>query len=590
MPLLYPGHNYLGPGNELDNGPPVDKADEIARVHDYAYHNADSKSDIYKSDFESFKNFTSYFVSNPNLPSFAGAAGIGAKLIGETVLGATIYPFEHNLIGQGANEINKAFGGSDWFEKGPKRSIEQDEAMKKQKTDHDGAGQDQNVSSTDGTNNNPQAGSSLPGGTGADVVATIIKNPHLPTTGMMFKKTWQFYTGAFQFNSLSAREYFGNTSTGLSFSDNTNVLLTPMAALDPGMLALYMSPMEYNNLPEFTIAKMSKIKVVPLGYRLPFQTNEATANFANSQTLVQIAHSVGLNTMYNMAATPYQITAADPTLVTATTTEDDYQTKLYGSANNATKLLGANIGKPTHINLYTAIFSKRGQNTDETNAETPNLIDNIQIQNVNDCKGTPIINFENEFKMGLLKVPNGATVSQRDMLYQTAGNRYYGILNEGVNQTAYSIYTSQVNQDDPNLFGRTGESTANAFNTPANLFNYNSTIEKSYWIQNQIGQHQTPDYTPFIHYGCMAVPNNPALVGTETFSPAVVQWEVCCELYCEFNLNSTNPYANIPYIKKWDPIYYTDTYPRNSGQVVTVANRRFQPAQEIQPPSRVVRI
>nr|QTZ97567.1 VP1/VP2 [Porcine bocavirus] len=37
--LLFPGYNYLGPFNPLENGDPVNKADEAAKKHDQAYNN-----------------------------------------------------------------------------------------------------------------------------------------------------------------------------------------------------------------------------------------------------------------------------------------------------------------------------------------------------------------------------------------------------------------------------------------------------------------------------------------------------------------------------------------------------------------------
>lgn len=35
--LALPGYNYLGPGNDLNNGPPTDRNDAIAQDHDYDY-------------------------------------------------------------------------------------------------------------------------------------------------------------------------------------------------------------------------------------------------------------------------------------------------------------------------------------------------------------------------------------------------------------------------------------------------------------------------------------------------------------------------------------------------------------------------
>ena len=43
--LLYPNHRYLGPGNPIDNGTPVDNADRIAQVHDIEYNSARTKEE-----------------------------------------------------------------------------------------------------------------------------------------------------------------------------------------------------------------------------------------------------------------------------------------------------------------------------------------------------------------------------------------------------------------------------------------------------------------------------------------------------------------------------------------------------------------
>lgn len=95
MKFLYPGHNYLGPGNPLENGAPVDNADKIAKVHDFEYHNATSEQDIFASDRKAIFNFAKDFVSHPNLPSLAGAAGLSIKHAVENRTGV-IYPTGEN--------------------------------------------------------------------------------------------------------------------------------------------------------------------------------------------------------------------------------------------------------------------------------------------------------------------------------------------------------------------------------------------------------------------------------------------------------------------------------------------------------------
>lgn len=89
--FLYPGHNYLGPGNPLENGEPVDSADKIAKKHDLSYNQATSENDILKSDWESTKEFTSDFFQHPNLPSATGAIGLGLKTGFERIFGVQ-YP------------------------------------------------------------------------------------------------------------------------------------------------------------------------------------------------------------------------------------------------------------------------------------------------------------------------------------------------------------------------------------------------------------------------------------------------------------------------------------------------------------------
>ena len=90
--FLYPGHNYLGPGNPLENGPVVNEADLIAKEHDYAYAYANSKDDVFNADRQAIDEFVQDFKKNPNLPSLAGAAGLGVKHFFEKSLNKVVYP------------------------------------------------------------------------------------------------------------------------------------------------------------------------------------------------------------------------------------------------------------------------------------------------------------------------------------------------------------------------------------------------------------------------------------------------------------------------------------------------------------------
>lgn len=530
--MLYPGHKYLGPGNPTNNGDPVDWDDEIAREHDLAYDKANTQQDITKADDTAIKEFFSDFHQTNNFHSLVGGIGLGLKRGAEAIFGP-IYP--------------------------------NPDMSKRHKTE-------ETPDSTNGegvTGINPSAGSSLPGGTGADVMATIIKNPHIETVKMCFNKTFQMYTGGFQFKQIGTTEFF----TGITnpFENNAKIFLTPLACLDPGSLWMYMTPSEFKQLPLFSYATQCGIKVTPLGYRLPFQTNEASAGYANSQTLVQCAYTTGLNNIMNITLTNYEINESDPTNISKTTsTEPDYIALMYGDANNT----GAITGAPTHFNQYTGILQNRGNN--EVINNSPMLTNYMEIRNVNDCKGMPVINYSHQFKNGILKWPQES--STRDILSDTTVLvNNYGILPEGFNQINPSYYSSQTNTtntegivtDDSRV--RFENSSTNW--TEAQLYNF--TVEKAYWLQKQFGQHQTPDYTPMVHFGCLPVPSNFALSPTETYAASVIQWQIETMICVDVNLNSLDSFIQIPYNKGWDPISHNlPNIPRNNGRCLLVQNRR----------------
>lgn len=89
--MLFPFHNYLGPGNDADNGAPVDSDDEIARVHDLAYEAATRPEQVRQADEEAIMDFERNYTSTGNWHSAAGAVGLTFKYEVESVTGV-LYP------------------------------------------------------------------------------------------------------------------------------------------------------------------------------------------------------------------------------------------------------------------------------------------------------------------------------------------------------------------------------------------------------------------------------------------------------------------------------------------------------------------
>lgn len=91
--LTWPGYKYLGPGNKIEEGTPVNEADLIAKSHDIEYSQAKTKEDIYTSDKIAISEFRDSLVNNPSVGAAVGLIGLSIKHTVESGLNKTIYPF-----------------------------------------------------------------------------------------------------------------------------------------------------------------------------------------------------------------------------------------------------------------------------------------------------------------------------------------------------------------------------------------------------------------------------------------------------------------------------------------------------------------
>ena len=514
------GHNYFGPGNDLNNGQPIDSDDRIAQIHDIEYSTANTFQDIHKSDAKAIKSFAKDFISTGNWHSAIGASALGIKYATEHTIGRNLYPFNMS-----------------------KRENEDDTEMESKHQKVESSGIDDRL-------NRPQAGGSLPGGTGSQVVATILHNPQLKHPVIKFRKTFQFYTAGLQFEQFSVSQLAeGFTRVGKVFDvSETTGYVTPLAIINPDMLCLFMSPAEWNNLPLWTYAKNCRIKVTPLGYRLPFATNEPTSTYANSQTIVQVATTVGLNNQLSIIESGYQLDPSDLTNVgnlQAVTYEQRLQT-LYGSTSNVG--IGACMGVPRYWNNYTTIMASNYNASASNGHNNPNLINMMNIQNVNDCKGTPLINYRYDYKNGLIKwdqyafqrytMGNGAPAAWKTIETGFENTIHWQNRDTGSGGGNISLTQAEVRR----LFGS------------IHLPDYNMRLEKSHWLTRQFGQNLTADRPPLVHFGVMPVQSNAAMANKADFANVCVIWQIETELECEYSYDFTNAGTNSLNLNSFDPI------------------------------------
>lgn len=112
-----PGYNYLGPGNILNKGPPLNDIDADAQQHDIAYDKAQTSKEVSKADEIFVNQAKDHIVESINLNdkplntigSIVGAVGIGTKQAVEKHTGI-IYPSIVSGMGKYDNyKINKQY-------------------------------------------------------------------------------------------------------------------------------------------------------------------------------------------------------------------------------------------------------------------------------------------------------------------------------------------------------------------------------------------------------------------------------------------------------------------------------------------------
>lgn len=103
--LTLPGYKYLGPGNDVDKGPPVNAIDAIAKKHDEDYEKVtmelketgdveEGKKKIQEADKKFIENLADIEASTVHefIGKHVGITGILAKSTLEKVLNTILYP------------------------------------------------------------------------------------------------------------------------------------------------------------------------------------------------------------------------------------------------------------------------------------------------------------------------------------------------------------------------------------------------------------------------------------------------------------------------------------------------------------------
>lgn len=297
--MNYPGHKYLGPGNPVDNGPPVDSDDVIARQHDIEYDNATHDDHIRAADRKAIGAFLKDSVFPLNTHSIIGAAGLSAKYIFETVAGVQ-YP--KNVSDRVNPMADNKRGADNMDEPAAKRPATDGSAAAALLTSNN---EDQHSSGGSGASGLGMAG---------DLGRVMAPISNFTKGKIVFMHSRLLTSCGYQYKTLLQRD------TG--YSKTQALITTPYARVPVECLPWYLTHQEFKNLPPDCTVKRCSTMCQPLGYRTPFVTNSAATQQVNSNLFVLGMFAHGLNNRYQGLNMSITVAADKPMIPTNVTFVD----------------------------------------------------------------------------------------------------------------------------------------------------------------------------------------------------------------------------------------------------------------------------
>lgn len=308
MKLTVPRHNYLGPGNPLNNGEPVDKDDAIARVHDNEYSVARHQQDIFDSDWKAVKEFGRDFVANSNFHSLLGAAGLGVKTGVERTLGQVLYP-------SGMSKRLRTNSNNSGEIDDDARQINNEATPEKHYRGVAAGGSPSVSSSAVGDPAQPGPSIQAPpvsaesSGESAISIDGDMSSAEKSSGSMGGGNVMQMWAGSPQEQQWQTRHYHKTyrwTCNSTLPSYQKPAVVTSPTYFKPGSLynmpvqrvSTFLSPQEFEDLGNFPIVKCNGVSmdIHSLGIRLPFTTASATSVTANASAqypIVKIKEDFG---------------------------------------------------------------------------------------------------------------------------------------------------------------------------------------------------------------------------------------------------------------------------------------------------------
>lgn len=298
MKFNFPGHKYLGPGNPVNNGEPVDEDDRIAQRHDIAYDRARNSKDIRTADKTAIGEFTSDFLRTGNSHSAIGAVGLGAKFIGESIVGVQYPSMPGPSSTPKPNTRGRVQGQVEFFENLNESSISNLSASTAGSMDPNLA---ESANTEDGPSRSARAGSGPGAGSigagGSASIVPIYRGIFQPTNrfNLSYRKEYRY------FMQTSKSGYYCGNATLANGDEYVHLRLGSVHDIPWDRLAMYVSPREAAMMrTQFTKVTVDgvNVQVHSMGVRLPFETNAGVTTVANANVQMPLVEMFNIDQYY----------------------------------------------------------------------------------------------------------------------------------------------------------------------------------------------------------------------------------------------------------------------------------------------------
>ncbi len=372
--LTLPGHNYIGPGNTLDEGKPVSGADEDALKHDTAYSKPDITSDeVREADTQAINDFGDHFADNPfDIGAGLGYLGLKTKKGIESKIGVQ-YPDTMGSVRKAGEQ-----GGP---------------AGKKQNTSGTFAGEELNPG-TGGGGSGPTSDNS---GAVVSVATPFISNQ----------------PAKLSFNKVHRMLSFGLAHSVIKLNATQDGMTTALAEIPWDKPFFYMSPSEYSLLPPGTVAKRAHISVVQRNPRVAFETNSSSTDLAtfNQNKFLQTAK--GLNIAAQGTNFHYTAFNATEPMIPTTLTQPDYDEvvdALYGVKQDdaawITTVPALAYGVPYKVDNYWTTMTLGVAHAQQANGGWSDFMQHIVEKDMTTTVGQVVMECDYNFKFAPLTEPH----------------------------------------------------------------------------------------------------------------------------------------------------------------------------------------